>query len=385
MRRIVQVLVFSLFPAWTAFAASVTPAGFETKAKQIYMIEASTGTVLISKDENEPVSPASLAKLMTMEVVFDALKKGEITPTTAYPVSEHAWRTGGAPSRTSTMFAALKSSVPVLDLVQGVTVQLANDACIILAEGMNGSEAAFAQRMTKRAEELGLTMSRFSNPTGLPDPGNRTSMRDLVTLAQHLQVEYPDYYRYYAQPEYEWNRIKQRNKNPLVTANIGVDGLATGFADGEGFSVVLSAMRDGKRIFLAMGGLQSDKERFEESRRVVDWAMTSFASRTLFQQGEVIGAISVYGGARSSVDLAAKVPVDVFLPTNNPERLAARIVYRWPLVAPVEADRQVGSLKISVGEKVLREVPLYTVESVERGSLASRALDAAMELMFFWL
>ena len=383
MRPIVQCMVFWLVSACTVLAAS--PGGFETKARQIYMIEASTGTVLISKDENEPVSPASLAKLMTMEVVFQALKTGEIRPETAYPVSEHAWRTGGAPSRTSTMFAALKSSVPVIDLVQGVIVQLANDACIILAEGISGSEAAFAQRMSSRAGELGLTMSKFANPTGLPDTGNRTTMRDMVMLAQHLQREYPEYYRYYAQPEYEWNRIRQRNKNPLISANLGIDGLATGFADGEGFSIVLSAERNGKRIFLAMGGLQSDKERQEEARRVVDWAMSSFENRTVFRQGEVVGAVSVYGGARSTVDLIAKVPVDVFVPVSNPERLAARIVYRWPLTAPVEADREVGTLKVSAGERVLREVPLYTADAVEQGTLASRALDAVLELMFFWL
>ncbi len=383
MRRIVQCMVFWLL--WAGAVMAATPGGFETKAKQIYMIEASTGTVLISRDENEPVSPASLAKLMTMEVVFQALQSGEILPDTAYPVSEHAWRTGGAPSRTSTMFAALKSSVPVIDLVQGVTVQLANDACIILAEGMSGSEAAFAERMTKRAGELGLTMTRFANPTGLPDTGNRTTMRDMVMLAQHLQRDYPDYYRYYAQAEFEWNRIRQRNKNPLVTANLGIDGLATGFADGEGFSVVLSAERNGKRMFLAMGGLQSDKERQEEARRVVEWAMSSFENRTVFREGEVVGAVSVYGGARSTVDLVAKTPVDVFVPVSNPERLAARIVYRWPLTAPVEADRQVGTLKVSMGERVLREVPLYTAEPVEQGTLASRALDAVLELMFFWL
>lgn len=383
MRRIVQGLVFWLLSACVVMAAA--PGGFETRAKQIYMIEASTGTVLISKDENEPVSPASLAKLMTMEVVFQALKSGEIRPETAYPVSEHAWRTGGAPSRTSTMFAALKSSVPVIDLVQGVTVQLANDACIILAEGMTGSEAAFAERMTKRANELGLTMTTFANPTGLPDTGNRTTMRDMVMLAQHLQRDYPDYYRYYAQAEFEWNKIRQRNKNPLVASNLGIDGLATGFADGEGFSVVLSAERSGKRMFLAMGGLQSDKERQEEARRVVDWAMSSFENRTVFKEGEVVGAVSVYGGARSTVDLVARIPVDVFVPVNNPERLAARIVYRWPLTAPVEADREVGTLKVSMGEKVLREVPLYTAETVEQGTLASRALDAVLELMFFWL
>lgn len=383
------LLVLLAFPIPSAVFAESTVPAFETKAQQAFMIEAATGTVLLAKNEDQAFSPASLAKLMTMEVVFDALQKGEVTLDTEYPVSEHAWRTGGAPSRTSTMFAALKSRIRVQDLIQGVVVQAANDGCIILAEGMGGSEAQFAARMTKRAREIGMPNAVFTNSTGLPDPGSRVSARELVTLARQLQQTYPDLYRYYAQPDFEWNKIFQRNRNPLLDLGIGADGLALGFAEGEGYSIVASVERDGKRLFLALAGLTSDKERTEEAKRVLEWGLTAFESRQLFADGEVIGAASVYGGAVSSVDLVAKSSVSVYIPVSNPERLAARIVYRWPLTAPVEAGYQAGTLRIFSGNRLLRDVPLYTSQAVPQGPLHRRAMDALMELgeslFFSWL
>ncbi len=366
-------------------AAQTPPVAFDTKAKQILLVDAETGTVLFSRAENDPVPPASLAKLMTMEVVAEAIAKGEISAETVYDVSEHAWRTGGAPSGTSTMFAALKSRIRVADLLQGMAVQLANDACIILGEGMTGSEAAFAYKMTARARELGMPLATFRNATGLPDPQNQITMSELVTLTRHLHEAHPDLYRLYAQPEFEWNKILQRNKNPLIAANVGVDGLATGFAEGYGFSLAASMQRGDRRVYLAMGGLATDKDRTEESRKVLDWAMTAFEKRRIFTDGEAIGEASIYGGAASHVALVAGGPVDVLLPVDNPERLTARVVYKWPLRAPVEAGAEVGVVRLWNGEKLLREVPVKTASAVDKGTLASRALDALQELLFFWL
>ncbi|MBB5278353.1 D-alanyl-D-alanine carboxypeptidase (penicillin-binding protein 5/6) [Rhizobium rosettiformans] len=371
-------------PSPAAFAQTAAPAPLiESKAAQVYLIEASTGTVLFSKDETKSFAPASLAKLMTLEVVFDALKKGEIRPDTIYPVSEYAWRTGGAPSRTSTMFAAVKSQVPVADLIKGIAVQTANDGCLIIAEGMAGSEAKFVERMNARAAELGLTESHFANATGLPHPDNRSTLVDLVKLARHLVEAYPDLYQTFSLAEFEWNKILQRNRNPLLP--IGADGLGTGFAEESGFAIIASMERDGRRLFLGLSGAQTDKERTEEATRLLNWGFDGFEMRTLFKPGEVVGEASVYGGNPSKVPLVAHGPVEVYVPINNPDRLQARIVYRWPLKPPLAADREIATLNILSGERPLVSVPLKSAQAVEVGTLRQRAWDAVIELLFFWM
>jgi serine-type D-Ala-D-Ala carboxypeptidase (penicillin-binding protein 5/6) len=370
--------------AWAAASGEAAPL-FSTKARQVYMVEAKSGTVLLADNENQAFPPASLAKLMTMDLVFEALKKGEITPDTTYRVSENSWRKGGAPSGTATMFAALNSEIRVEDLVKGVVIQNANDACMILAEGMAGSDALFASRLSDRAKDLGLSRSIFGNSTGMPDAESRTTARDMVELARHIQTTYPDYYGLYAQPDFTWNKIFQRNKNPLLGLNIGVDGLGAGYAEGAGFAIVASVERNGTRLFLAMGGLATDKERTEEAKRVLEWGLTSFENKVVFKDGETVGQASVYGGDAGRVDLVAKGPIELYVPTNNPDRLSARIVYRWPLRAPVMEGQDVGTLKIYSGERLLREVPLHTASAVGTGSLVSQATDALMEMMFFWL
>jgi D-alanyl-D-alanine carboxypeptidase (penicillin-binding protein 5/6) len=385
-RRLFAFLIVLLTVSGVAHAQSAAPqAGFDVKAKQVYLIEAETGTVLFARAEDEAVPAASLAKLMTMATVFKALAGGEITLDTQYPVTEYAWRTGGAPSRTSTMFAALKSNVRVEDLVRGVIVQFANDACIILGEGIAGSESAFAERMTQEARALGLQKSAFANATGLPNPENKVTMREMVRLARHLQTTYPDYMRYYLEPEFEWNKIKQRNRNPLLALNIGVTGFVTGFSEEGGYSIVAAVNRDGKNLVLAMGGMENDKARIEETRRIIEWALSSFERRTLFKEGEAIADASVYGGDISTVPLVAGEQVDVFLPKDNSQKLVARVVYTWPVRAPVEPGKAIGTLKIWNDKQLLREVPVETAGSVGVGALRSRALDALIELFFFWI
>ncbi|MEH3111491.1 MAG: D-alanyl-D-alanine carboxypeptidase [Agrobacterium cavarae] len=365
--------------------ASAQSGGLAVKAQQAYMIDAETGTVLLSLNENTQFPPASLAKLMTVETVLDALKNGRVTPETAYPVSEYAWRTGGAPSRTSTMFAALKSSVSINDLLIGIVVQNANDGCIILAEGMTGSDAAFAKTMTERAKALGLTGSVFANSTGLPDPANKTTAKDMVALAKHIRDTYPDRYSLFTKPDFEWNRIFQRNKNTLLAPDLGIDGLGLGFAEGHGYSAVISAERDGRRIYLTLAGMEDDKTRQEEARRVVEWGLTAFQKRELFQKNETVGTVSVYGGAASAIDLAVHETVSVLVPLNNPDRLSGRIVYNWPLNAPIEPGFNAATLRIFSGERLLREVPLYTTAAVAPGTLTQNAAGALKELLFFWL
>jgi D-alanyl-D-alanine carboxypeptidase (penicillin-binding protein 5/6) len=358
---------------------------FETKAAQAYMIDGETGSVLFSKDADALVQPASLAKLMTMEMAFDAVKSGRLKLDDTFVVSEHAWRAGGAPSGTSTMFAALKSAVRLEDLIQGVTVQAANDGCIVIAEGMAGSEDNFARQMTEKARRIGLEKSTFVNATGLPAAGQQTTVRELVTLARHLWKDYPDLYRYYGQKEFTWNKIRQLNRNPLVSMDIGGDGLAVGASEESGFGIVGSAEQDGKRVIAAMSGLKDDKERSEEARKLLEWGLRSFEKTRVFAEEEVIGQAAVFGGEKSSVSLRAAGPVELFLPITNRDKLTARIVYNGPLPAPVEKGQPVGELKVWIGDTLSQEMPLYAAESVAIGSLPHRAFDAAKELMVGWL
>lgn len=365
--------------------ASASAQLFETKAAQAFMIDAETGTVLFAKDPDKPIPPASMAKLMTMEVVFNAIKSGRMTLDDTFVVSENAWRTGGAPSGTSTMFAKLKSAVSVGDLIQGVTVQAANDGCIVLAEGMAGSEANFAAQMTERARQLGLQKSTFVNATGLPADGQQTTVRELALLALHLWRDYPEFFRYYGQPEFTWNKITQRNRNPLLAMGIGADGFVAGTSEAAGFGIVGTVSHNGTRVIAAMSGLASDRERSEEARKLLDWGSRSFEKTEIFAKDEVVGEAAVFGGAKSGVALKAKGPVEIFLPIANRDRLTAKIVYDGPVSAPVEAGQPVGALRVWIGDTLSQETPLFAAESVGVGTLPQRALDAAKELAVGWL
>ncbi|MFC0191454.1 D-alanyl-D-alanine carboxypeptidase family protein [Aureimonas pseudogalii] len=361
-----------------------SPFAIETSARQVFMIDADTGSVLYEKEADTPFPPASLAKLMTIEVVLDALATGEITSETPYPVTNHAWRTGGAPSRTSTMFAAVRSSVPVDALVRGVVIQAANDGAIVLAEGLAGSEEAFAARMNERAKALGLTNSHFVNPTGLPAEGANVSVRDMATLARHFATTYSDAYRLYREPQFEWNKILQRNRNPLLGRDIGATGMALGFTEGLGYSIVGVTERDGRRTVLAAAGFETDTARTTEAVRLLAWAETSFERRTLFTADTPIGTAQVFGGIASTLpvvlggDLVATVPVD-------PSVLGAALVYDGPLRAPVAKGDRIGRLDILIDGKPSISRPLLAGKAVAEGTFSSRALDAAHELAFGWI
>jgi len=357
----------------------------ETKAKRIYLVDADSGAVLLSRDADVPFPPGSIAKLMTAEVVFHALEEGQLSPGTTFPVTEHAWRTGGAPSRTTTMFAAVKSSVPVGDLIQGLTVQMANDAAIVMAEGMKGSEAAFAQEMNARAKQIGLETSRFSNPTGFPGDGQQVTAREMTALAMHLWREYPQLYTLFSQPAFEWNKIFQRNKNPLLALNIGADGLMTGFAEGHGYSVVASASNGSRRIFATFGGFESETERLEETRKLLQWGLDGFSTRELLAAKTVVGEASVYGGEKAALALRVEEQVNVLAPVGHPELVHARIVYERPLPAPIREGDQVGELQIWVGDTLSKQVKLHAAETIESGTLRQRAFGAVAELLVGWL
>ncbi len=358
---------------------------FETRAKEAFLMDAETGTVLFAKNPDEPFPPASLAKLMTVEVVFDAIKSGRLNLDDEFYISENAWRTGGAVSGGSTMFAKVKSNIRLEDLLKGAIIQSANDACIAIAEGMAGSEANFARLMTERARKLGLKTSTFVNSTGLPAEGEKVTARELAQLAYHIWKTYPDLYHYFADEEFTWNGIRQRNRNPLLRMDIGADGLKTGHTEQSGYALVGSVKGDDRRLFLVLAGMESAREREEEARKLADWGMRAFEKIQLYAKDEIIGEAQTYGGAKGSVALKANGPISIFVPITNRDQLKARVIYNGPVIAPVEEGQQIGVLKVWIGDTPSQETPVYAAESVPVGALYQRALDAVEELLIGWL
>lgn len=359
--------------------------GFESRAPHAILIDEDSGATLYRKGDDVPFEPAAMVKMMTMAVVFDAIDSGEIRLDQTFPVSENAWRTGGAPSGGATMFAAIKSNIAVSDLLRGAIVQAGNDACIILAEGIAGSEAAFVRRMNDKASELQLTGSTFTNVTGLEDPAQKTTARDLAAIADYLIHKHPDLYKIYAEPDFTWSKIYQRNRNPLLGAGLGVDGLSTGSTGASGFGLTLSAVRDGHRVTLVVAGLSSDKERTDEAKRLLDFATTGFDRIRFFDPGETVAEARVFGGDRGAVPLTTHEPLDVLLQHGVKQRLRARVVYSGPLVAPVEKDKPVGVVRVWVDEDLAVEKPVYTKDSAGTGTMTQRAVDAVSQLLIGWL
>jgi D-alanyl-D-alanine carboxypeptidase (penicillin-binding protein 5/6) len=350
-------------------------------APHAILIDAENGGVLFERDPDQLIFPASLAKLMTAEYVFHELKEGRIKLTDEYTVSENAWRKGGAPSHGSTMFAAIHSKIPVDDLLHGMIVQSGNDACIVLAEGLAGNEADFADKMTQRAREIGLAKSVFTNSNGLPDPGTHVTTRELGILARHIILDYPELYKIFGQADFTWNKIRQPNRNPLLGAVTGADGLKTGFTKEAGYGLVGSAVQDGLRLIVVVNGLKSAKERADEAKKLLEWGFRSFEQRNLFAAGQIIGSAKVYGGANGSVPLQAPGLVKMMVPKSGGEKLIARIAYQGPVPAPVTQGQPIGLLKVWRDDKLVLQVPLKAAEGVGKGNMPGRAIDAVTEMV----
>ncbi len=342
MSRLFAAAVW-LVALW-AFVAPAASQDFETKAERAYLIDAETGAVLFSKNADEPFPPASLAKLMTVEMIFQALEEGRLSFSDTFFVSENAWRTGGAPS----------------------------------GEG-------FARMMTERARSLGLSQSTFANATGLPADGQKVTAREMTELAVHLWRSYPKHYHYFSQEAFEWNRIFQRNRNPLIRLNAGVDGLGIGYAEGFGYAITVSAARGGRRLFATLSGLASEEERVEETRKLLDWGFNAFEKRRIVGAGDIVGEVSVYGGERRSLGVRTEGSLSVLVPRGQPERISARIVYEGPVPAPVEQGARIGTLQIWIGDTLSQEEPVYAAQSMAQGTLRQRAIGAVRELLVGWM
>ena len=376
------VLLFLLF----VVLSSAPAVALESVAPRVALHDDTTGSLLIARDETKPFAPANFAKLVTAAVVFEALKTGEVTEATLYPVSEHAWRTGGAPARVTTMFAAVKSFVPVGDLLRGLVVDYANDAAIALAEGLSGSEAGFTERMNDYAARIGLKDSRFANPTGYPDPSARTTLSDMLALASHVRATYPDRYALYSQPEFLWNKINQTNKTRFVKELAGVDGMVLAFDEAAGFGALLTAGRGDRRVAVAASGYTSLEDRDKDLKALIEGAFTEYGRFEVYSSGAEIGRVKVFGGNAPEVAVisAGGAPVNLTLPTGDRSQFRLAVVYDGPVSAPVKRGAKIGRLEVRVGERLYQSVPLEAAADVERGEIRDRALDGFAEMFAGW-
>jgi serine-type D-Ala-D-Ala carboxypeptidase (penicillin-binding protein 5/6) len=357
--------------------------GFDGDAPTAILTEASSGAVLFEKNADELRAPSSMMKLVTVEVVFHAIKEGTIKLSDEYRISENAWRRGGAPAGGSTMFAVLNSKVSIDDLLHGAIIQSGNDACIALAEGMAGNERIFAADfMTKRARELGLTNSTFGNSNGLPDPGNKMTVRELAKLARYVIQTYPEFYKLFGEKEFTWNKIRQQNRNPLLNSLEGADGLKTGYTKEGGYGMVGSAVQNGIRLIVVINGLEDPDDRATEAKKMLEWGFRNFEVRTLIAADQTVGYAKVFGGESRSVKLTSPEPIKVMVPKNGgSDKLIARIVYNGPVRAPVKSGQPIGVVRVWRGTNIAVEQPVYAGESIGTGSTIRRAVDGASELV----
>lgn len=360
-------ILLVLFCCWTAAPAAIAQA-FETAARAAILIDHRTGDVLFEKNPDEPIPPASMSKLMTALVTFEELEAGNLELDETLPVSERAWRMGG-----SRMFVEVGTRVSVHDLLQGIIVQSGNDACVVIAEALSGSEEAFADRLTRRGIEIGLTNTTLKNATGWPDPEHLMSVRDLSIVARQIISRFSQHYQYYSQLEYAYNDINQHNRNPLLQAGIpGVDGMKTGYTREAGYGLVASAERDGRRLILVVAGLESSGQRRSESERLLEYGFRHFEEYRLFEPDTIVVEAPVWQGAEASVPLVAGEVVGITLTRQARETLEVKVVYDSPVAAPVEAGKVIGQIEMTAVGMPTRITPLVAARPVERAGVWGR-------------
>jgi len=366
-------------------APAAAQSTYETKAKWAILMDADTGSVLFEKNADDLMPPASMSKLMTLAVVFRSLKEGRLSMDDTFVASEHAWRKGGAPSGTSAMFVPLNERAELRELLQGIAVQSGNDACIMIAEGMSGTEEAFADVMNEYARKIGLKKSTFRNSTGLPHPDHMMTARELAKLAIHIIKEYPDYYHYFAQKEYKYRKHVFYNRNPLIYDDIGVDGLKTGYIRASGYGLVASAEEQGQRLVVVVNGLESKNDRRSEGRKLLQWGIRSFKPWKLFNDGELVGDALVWGGDKRYVNLIGKGDVSILLPRTSSRKIKASIVYNGPLKPPIKKGDEVAFLRVTAPNAAVNEIPLYAAEDIGEGPMWMKGLESLLHLAFGWV
>jgi D-alanyl-D-alanine carboxypeptidase (penicillin-binding protein 5/6) len=364
-----------------ATAAVQVPAnptgGIETQAKHAFVIEVETGAVLLDKAADERMPPASMSKIMTAYVVFDMLKQGRAKLDDELPVSERAWRLQG-----SKMFVPIGGRIKIDDLLKGVIIQSGNDACLVLAEGLAGSEEAFVELMNQKAKEIGLKDSHFANVDGLPSPDHWMTARDLATLSIRTIQDFPEYYHYYSEMGYEYNNIQQGNRNPLLYKGVGADGLKTGHTEEAGYSLTASVKREDRRIILVLGGLPTMKARAQESERLIDWAFREFNDYKLFAAGDKVDDADVWLGSDPKVPLSVAKDLVVTLPRRSRKDMKVTVDYDRPIPAPVKKGQTVGKLVVTAPDVPPTEVALVAGADVDRMDPLSRVATLAGYLVW---
>lgn len=366
MRRLTWL--FSFCVLFTSFSAHAV----ETKAHQAILIDAETRTVLLEKNSQEKMPTSSMSKVLTAYMVFDAIKNGHLKMDQTLPVSEKAWRMQG-----SKMFVPLGAQVKVEDLLQGVIVQSGNDATIVLAEGVSGSEEAFADSMNAKAQQLGMRNSHFMNASGWPDPNHYSTAYDLAILAFSLIRDFPDQYHFYSQKDFTYNGIKQGNRNPLLYRNIGADGIKTGHTEEAGYGLMASAVQNGRRLILVVNGLQSMQERADESAALLSWGFSNFKHIDMFKAGEQVETAKVWMGMKETVPVVVQEAVKGIYKIDEKDKLKVTAVINEPIQAPVKKGTQIGQMKIKMGDFPERSVPLYAGEDIPEMGLMQRMIERA--------
>ena len=372
---IVTALILALFAV--ASPTIVRAQIIDTTGKQAILVDLTTGSVLLEKNADRRMPPASMSKLMTVYMVFERLKEGRLSLDDKFQVSKKAWRMGG-----SKMFVMVNTRIKIRDLLRGIIVQSGNDACIVVAEGLSGSEQAFAAAMTKRAKEIGLTNSAFKNATGWPAKGHYMSARDLATLSSKIINDFPEYYGIFAEKRFVYSGIDQGNRNPLLYKGFGADGLKTGHTKASGYGLAASAVRDNRRLVLVINGLKSIRQRSSETARLIEWAFRETGSYALFKKGDTIDHADVWLGDAPSVSLVAERAVTVTLPQRARRDMKVKLVYNNPIAAPLAKGTPVGKVIISVPRQTDIEIPVVAGEAVGRLGMFGR-LSAALKYLIW--
>ncbi len=366
------LLAFSAFHSVVAQTSST----FDTPAPHAIIMDYETGIVLYEKDARQAVAPASMTKIMTAELVFDRIRSGALSKDTEFTVSEEAWRRGGAKSGSSTMFLDLNSTARVEDLLRGVIIQSGNDACIVLAEGIAGSETAFADMMTEHARKLGLESATFRNSTGWPHPEHKISLYDLSRLAIRTIRDYPEFYPIYAEESFTWNGIKQGNRNPLLGRFTGADGLKTGHTEASGYGLVASAKRGNDRRIVVFNGTTSKAERRDVALQLMTAAFDTFRVYDLYDSGANVGTAKVYMGQSAEVDLVTKAPVQVGLSRASRSGLKAELSLKAEIPAPISKGDQLGEITVTAPGMKPQSFPVFAASDVKKKSAFARAISA---------